>query len=185
MTISAMLDVPPPEADHAVRPAAGDSRANALATLGFAALTLGSLAIPWADYQDGSAGSLSWSGFDIMGDPKPVSDSIGSVVTCLHVLQWLSIGLIVLSALRLIVPASRLAWLSLLAATVLAVCAALAAFQLHSKLQGIDAVAPSMRAGPVVTALAAVLCLIAAGRGPAARRAGPRTQPGKQPGTRP
>jgi hypothetical protein len=76
VTMSAMLDVPPPEADHAVRPAAGDSRANALATLGFAVLSLGST---------------------------------------------------------------------------------------------------------VVTAVAAVLCLIAAGRGPAAQRAWPETQPGTRP----
>jgi len=163
-----MLDVQPP--------AAGQSRANALATLGFAVLTLGSLAIPWAGYH-AEGGSLSWSGFDIMGDPHPVSDSIGSVVTCLHVLQWLSIGLIALSALRLIVPDARLAWLSLFAAAALVVCAVLAAFRFHSELQGIDAFAPSMRAGPVFTAFAALLCAIAAGRGPAARRARPGTRP--------
>ena len=176
VTISAMLDVPPPQADHAAQPVTGPSRANALATLGFAVLTLGSLAVPWAGYQ-GDGASSSWSGFDIMGDPRPVSDSIGAVVTCLHVLQWLSIGLIALSALRLIVTAVHLAWISLLAATVLAVCAVLAAFRFHTELQGVDAFAPSMRAGPIVTAVAAVLCVIAAGRGPAAQRAQPGTRP--------
>jgi hypothetical protein len=166
--MSAMLDAQPPTA--------GQSRANALATLGFAVLTLGSLAIPWAGYH-GAGGSLSRSGFDIMGDLRPVSRSIGAVVTCLHVLQWLNIGLIALSALRLIVPDVRLAWMSLFAAAVLVVCAVLAAFQFHSDLRGVDAFAPSMRAGPIITAVAALLCAIAAGRGPAAQRAWPGTRP--------
>ena len=194
VTISAMLDAAPPETGQpdqpdqpdrpykpalqepselpeppggALRATTAPSPANALATLGFAVLTLGSLAIPWAGYHD-STGNLSWSGFDIMGDPQPVAASIGAVVTCLHVLQWLSIGLIVLSALRLVVPAPHLAWLSLLAATALVLCAALAAFRFHSELQGVDAFAPSMRAGPVLTAVAALLCAVAAGLGPAA-----------------
>lgn len=163
-----MLDAQPP--------AAGQSRANALATLGFATLTLGSLAVPWAGFH-GESGSLSWSGFDILGDPQPVSDSIGAVVACLRVVQWLTIGLIVLSAVRLIVPTAGLAWLSLLAATALVGCAVLAAFQFHAELEGIRAFAPSMRAGPVVTAIAALLCAVAAGRGPAAQRAEPGTRP--------
>jgi hypothetical protein len=162
-----MLDAAPPETDQPE-----PSRANALATLGFAVLTLGSLAIPWAGYDDGS---LSWSGFDLMGGSPPVADGIGATVACLHTLQWLSVGLIVLSALRLAVPAPSpawlLAWLSLLAAVVLVLCALLAAFRFHSELQGVDAFAPSMRAGPVVTAAAAFLCVVAAGRGPAASRA--------------
>ncbi|WP_370371153.1 hypothetical protein [Catenulispora sp. GP43] len=187
MTMGAMLDTAPPEAAQPEGPeppgrpgepgprraarsprTGGPSRANALATLGFAVLALGSLAIPWAGYDDGSP---SWSGFDIMGDPPPVADGIGAVVACLHVLQWLSVGLIVLSALRLIVPARGLAWLSLLAALALVLCAVLAAFRFHSELQGVDAFAPSMRAGPVVTATAAFLCAVAAGWGPAATRA--------------
>lgn len=169
VNMGAMLDVAPPTPTPVPAPrAASPSRANALAALGFAVLTLGSLAIPWAGYDDGSP---SWSGFDLMGDRLPVADGIGAVVACLHTLQWLSISLIVLSVLRLIVPAPHLAWLSLLAALALVLCALLAAFRFHSELQGVDAFTPSMRAGPVVTAAAALLCAVAAGRGPAASRA--------------
>jgi nitric oxide reductase large subunit len=128
----------------AAQPATDRSRANTLATLGFAALTLASLAVPWPACHNENYLSVVW---------------------------WLSIGLIVLSSLRLVVPAVRLAWLSLSAATALVISAVLAAFQC------LDAFVPTTRAGPVVTATAALLCAIAAGRGPAAQRARAGTRP--------
>ena len=119
-------------------------QANTLAVLGFAALTLASLAVPWP----------ARHGQD-----------------CLHVVRWLSVGLIVLSALRLTVPAVRLAWLSLVAATGLAASAVLAA------VQCLDAPGSTLHAGPIATATAALLCAVAAGRGPAAQRARAGTRP--------
>ncbi len=126
------------------QPGTDRSRANTLATLGFAALTLASLAVPW---------------------PARHSQD------CLHVVRWLSVGLIVLSSLRLTVPAVRLAWLSLAAATALAASAVLAAFQC------LDALGSTVHAGPIITATAALLCAVAAGRGPAAQRARAGTRP--------
>jgi hypothetical protein len=164
MTMSAMVD------DRAGPAGSGRARANALATLGFAALTLGSLAVPWAAAGD-PGGSLSWSGFDIMGDPERFADSLSCVVACLHLVQWLSIGLIALSVLRIIAPVISLAWAALFAAVVLVLCALAAAFRFHGALQNVSAFAPDMRAGPIVTALAATLCALAAARGPDAHRA--------------
>lgn len=161
----------PPVATPA-QPGSGRVRANALATLGFAALTLGSLAVPWAAYS-GESGGLSWSGFDVMGDPDRVADSLSTVVTCLHLVQWLSIGLIVLSVLRLIAPAAGLAWAVLIAAVVLVLCAVVAAFRFHGALRDVGAFAPDMRAGPIVTAVAAALCAVVAARGPAAQQGRP------------
>ncbi|WP_370379934.1 hypothetical protein [Catenulispora sp. GAS73] len=136
MTMGAMVTAAQPGTDR--------SRANTLATLGFAALTLASLAVPW-----------------------PARHNLD----CLHVVRWLSAGLIVLSSLRLTVPAVRLAWLSLAAATALAASAVVAAFQC------LDALGSTMHAGPIATATAALLCAVAAGRGPAAQRARAGTRP--------
>ncbi|MFJ8472424.1 hypothetical protein [Kitasatospora sp. NPDC094011] len=162
---------PPPRPSYAPQqPRPGGSRANAVTVLLLAAVAVGALALPWASYS-GESGSLQWSGFDILGSNHRWSEAfLDDAGTWMRALQWIGIALVVLSVLRLLGSAVRLAGLTLLVAAALGAAAAGSLVQFHHVLQGGGGFAPSMQAGPVVAAVAGVLCFLVACFGPAAQR---------------
>ncbi|MFB7906949.1 hypothetical protein ACFC1T_11010 [Kitasatospora sp. NPDC056076] len=130
---------------------------------------VGSLALPWASYS-GESGGLSWSGFDLLNSPRWVGELTDGADIWMGALQWLGLVLVGLSVLRLLTGEVRLAGLSLLLAAGVAGAAVGSLVQFHKVLQDGGGFAPSMQAGPVVAAVAAVLCFLVACFGPATQR---------------
>ncbi|SEK33345.1 hypothetical protein [Streptacidiphilus jiangxiensis] len=161
---------PPTRTTGVAQAAHGRVRVNAVVTLVLAALTVWTLTLPWASYS-GESGDLHWSGFDVMNNNSgQLSDSSANSVDCLHALQWIGVALIVVSVLRLLAPAVRMAWLGAVLGLGLLVSAVAALAQFHQSLQNGGVFAPSMQAGPVVAAVAALLCLAAGVGGLVAER---------------
>jgi hypothetical protein len=143
------------------------ARANALWTLVFAALTLGSLALPWVGYSSSREAAIS--GFDLMKLSEGVASDTNNAVSLLQVLTALSIGLIALSLLRMMVPGGT-SWLALLGALALFGIAVWTTVRINTALNDGGIFAPGMQAGPIVASVAAGLCAITACRGPGALR---------------
>ncbi|MGA5822371.1 hypothetical protein ACPC54_31450 [Kitasatospora sp. NPDC094028] len=144
-------------------------RSNAAATLVLAALTAGSLAMPWAGYSSRDSGDLQWTGLDLMRTPFRIFRDVDNAATLLQAIQWIGIGLAALSLLRLLAPDIGLAWLSVTGATALCLVTGVTLFRFYKALEGDGYLAPSMQYGAVVAMVAALLCLIVAARAPGAR----------------
>ncbi|MER7667569.1 hypothetical protein ABTY61_03775 [Kitasatospora sp. NPDC096128] len=157
----------PPQSSYAPRSRpGGGSRANAVAVLLLAGGAVGSLALPWASYS-GESGGLEWSGFDLLNSPRWVGELTNGADIWMGALQWVGLALVALSVLRLLTREVRLAGLGLLLAVGVAGAAIGSLVQFHKLLQDAGAFAPSMQAGPIVAAVAAVLCFLVACFGPA------------------
>ncbi|WP_157882179.1 hypothetical protein [Streptomyces rubellomurinus] len=159
--------VPPPSSPSSPYAAI---RTNAVATLLLAALTVGSLAMPWVGYSSGWSGDVRWTGFDIIRSPFRVFADVDGAAVSLQAIQWIAIGLAALAFLRLLAPEIGLVWLSVTGALALCLLTGVTLFRFYKALEDGRHMAPSLQYGAAVAMVAALLCLIVAARAPGADR---------------